>query len=108
MRPDLIIAFGAMTAVTYLTRSLFTVSVTRVRISLFWERTLLALPLAVLTALVTPPIFRPQGEVILLAFNPYLIAGLFTLLLSRLTRNILISALSGMALFMILLNFYPA
>jgi len=108
MRHDLAMAFAAMTAVTYLTRSLFTVSVTRVRISPFWERTLLALPLAVLTALVTPPIFRPQGELIPLAGNPYFIAGLFTLVLSRFTRNILISALSGMALFMLLLKFHPA
>ena len=108
MRPDIAFAFAAMTAVTYLTRALFTVTVTQVRVNLFWERTLLALPLAVLTALVTPPIFRPHSDVILLIDNPYLLAGIFTLFLSRITRNILVSALSGMALFMLLLNFFPA
>lgn len=105
MRTEIAVACIAMTAVTFLTRSLFTVSVTRIRIIPFWERTLLTLPMAVLTALVTPPIIRAQGEVIHLGSNPYLIAGIFTLFISRFTRNILASALSGMLLFMLLIKF---
>ncbi|GBE14954.1 MAG TPA: AzlD domain-containing protein [Proteobacteria bacterium] len=106
MRHELVIAFAGMTLATYLTRSLFTVLVAKVRISPFWERVLSHVPLAVLTAFVVPYLFASTGEGTS-ALSPYLLAGAATLFLSYRTRNILLSAASGIVLFMILVRLFP-
>jgi len=104
MRTDLVIAFAGMTIATYMTRALFTVFVSKVRISSFWERVLSHVPLAVLTAFVVPYLFASSGEGSAI-FTPYLLAGAATLFLSFRTRNILVSATSGIVLFMIISQF---
>ena len=106
MRTELVIAFAGMTIATYLTRAIFTVFVGKARISSFWERTLSHVPLAVLTAFVAPYLFASTGAGSTI-FNPYLVAGTATLFLSFRTRNILVSAASGIVLFMILGRFLP-
>ena len=73
MRAEIAIAFAAMTAVTYMTRSLFTVSVTRIRISPFWERTLLILPLAM------PVLILGANTVSLAAGNDVYTTGIWAL-----------------------------
>jgi len=102
MRGEIILACLAMTAVTYLCRAIFTVSVSRIRISQWWEHYLTFIPFAVLTALVAPYLFfpGPEGEFSLL--NPYILAGAGTFVLSYRTRNLILSVAAGMVLFWLL------
>jgi branched-subunit amino acid transport protein len=102
MRTEIILACLAMTAVTYLCRVLFTVSVSRIRITPWWENYLTFIPFAVLTALVAPYMFfpGPAGKFSLL--NPYILAGTGTFVLSYRTRNLILAAGGGMVLFLVL------
>jgi branched-subunit amino acid transport protein len=102
MRTDLILACLAMTAVTYLCRALFTVSVSRVQISPWWENYLTFIPFAVLTALITPYLLLPGPAMKLSLINPYILAGVATFIVSYRTRNLVISVMVGMALFLLL------
>lgn len=102
MNVDLILACLAMTAVTYLCRSLFTISVSSIRISAWWEHYLTFIPFAVLTALVTPYLLLPGPGVKLSLINPYSLAGTVTFLVSWRTRNLIISVAGGMVLFWVL------
>jgi branched-subunit amino acid transport protein len=106
MRVELMIAFAGMTLVTYLTRSLFTVFISGVRIVPFWSRTLEFVPLAVLTALVAPFLLVPDAPYVTI-LNPYPIAGIVTLLLAHRSRNLLVSAVTGTALFLVLIRIFP-
>ena len=102
MRVDLILACLAMTAVTYLCRALFTVSVSRVRISPWWEHYLTFIPFAVLTALVTPYLLLPGLAVKLSLINPYSLAGVATFIVSYRTRNLILSVGIGIGVFFLL------
>lgn len=107
MRAELLFACAGMTLATYLTRALFTVSVSRVKMTPFWARALSFVPLVVLTALVTPYLFLPEGSGGVSVFNPYMTAGIATLILSFRTRNLLLSAVMGTTLFLALIRFFP-
>ena len=102
MRTDLILACLAMTAVTYLCRSLFTVSVSRVRISAWWEHYLTFIPFAVLTAMVTPYLLLPRPAAGLSLINPYSLAGAVTFIISWRTRSLIISVGVGIGVFWVL------
>jgi len=102
MRVELILACLAMTAVTYLCRALFTTSVSRVRISPWWEHYLTFIPFAVLTALVTPYLLLPGSAVKLSFVNPYSLAGVVTFIISYRSKNLIVSVGIGMALFLVL------
>jgi branched-subunit amino acid transport protein len=105
MRSEIILACLAMTAVTYLCRALFTVSVSRIRISQWWEHYLTFIPFAVLTALVAPYLFFPGPAGKLSLLNPYILAGAGTFFLSYRTRNLILAAGGGMLLFLVLGGF---
>ena len=106
MRAELILTCLGMTAVTFLSRALLTVSVARIQISPFLERFLAVIPFAVLTALVTPYLLATGnsggggGNVQIM--NPYLLAGIPTLLISYRTRNLLLSVAMGMIIYLVL------
>ena len=102
MRVEIILACLAMTAVTYLCRALFTVSVARIRISPWLEHYLTFIPFAVLTALVTPYILMPGPENRFSLLNPWILAGAVTFFLSFRTRNLIVSVGGGIAVFWIL------
>ena len=102
MKVDLILACFAMTAVTYLCRALFTVSVSRVRISPWWEHYLTFIPFAVLTALVTPYLLLPGPAMKLSLINPYSLAGVATFIISYRTRNLILSVGGGIGIFFLL------
>ena len=102
MRAELILACLAMTAVTYLCRALFTVSVSRVRISPWWEHYLTFIPFAVLTALVTPYLLLPGSAAKLSLINPYSLAGVVTFVISYRTRNLILSVGGGIGVFFLL------
>ena len=99
---DFILACLAMAGVTYLCRALFTVSVSRVRISPWWEHYLTFIPFAVLTALVTPYLLLPGPAVKLSLINPYSLAGVATLIVSYRTRNLILSVGGGIGVFFLL------
>ena len=102
MGAELILACAAMTAVTYLCRSLLTVSLSRVTITPWMERFLAVIPFAALTALVTPYLLvAKDGSVVDLA-NPYLLAGIPTLLVSYRTKNLLLSVAVGIGVYVVL------
>jgi branched-subunit amino acid transport protein len=105
MRSEIILACIAMTSVTYLCRSLFTISVSRVRVSPWWEHYLTFIPFAVLTALVTPYLLFPGPEGKLSIMNPYILAGLVTFLASYRTKNLILSVAVGMGVFLVLGGF---
>ena len=91
MRFELVLACAAMTAVTFLCRSLLTVSLSKVTITPWIERFLAVIPFAALTALVAPYLLvAREGSVVDLS-NPYLLAGVPTLLVSYRTKNLLLS-----------------
>ena len=102
MRADIILACLAMTAVTYLCRVLFTVSVSRVRISPWWEHYLTFIPFAVLTALVTPYLLMPGPAVKLSLFSPWSLAGAVTFMVSCRTRSLIASVVVGIGVFWII------
>ena len=102
MRAELILACLAMTAVTYLCRAFFTVSVSRVSISRWWEHFLTFIPFAVLTALVTPYLLLPGPELTLSLINPYSLAGAVTFLISYRTRNLLLAVGGGILTYLLL------
>jgi branched-subunit amino acid transport protein len=57
-------------------------------------------PAAVLIAIISPAIFFPDGEQFDLAwYNPALLAGLVAALVSWKSKNLLLTILSGMAVF---------
>lgn len=102
MRAELAIACLAMAAVTYLCRSALTVSVSRVRLTRWWEHFMAFIPLAVLTALVTPYLFLTGPDTGFSILNPYSLAGAATFFLSWRTRNLIISVMGGMVMFRVL------
>jgi len=59
-------------------------------------------PVAVLTALCTPILFMPDDSWFLSLDNAYLIAGLVAVLISWLSKNLLLTIVLGMALFLVL------
>ncbi len=102
MRTELILACLGMTAVTYICRAFLTVSVAKVRISPFWERFLAVIPFAVLSALVAPYLLTQDSGGHVQFINPYLLAGIPTLLISYRTRNLILSVGVGMILYLVL------
>ena len=102
MRNELLVAFAAMTAATYFSRALFTVSVSRVRLSPFGERYLSFIPGAVLAAMVTPYLLLPGNGPSLSLVNPWTLAGGLTLVVSYRTRSLFLAVMCGVALFMVL------
>lgn len=102
MRIELILAFAAMTAATYFCRAFFTVSVSRVHISPFWERYLSFIPFAVLTAMVTPYLLLPENGPTVSLVNPWILAGGLTLFVSYRTRSLILSVGCGLIAFLVL------
>lgn len=102
MRTDIVLACIAMTVVTYMCRTLFTVTVSRIRLSPWWEHYLTFIPFAVLTALVTPYLLLPGDGMDLSLINPWSLAGTVAFFISWRTRNLIVSVGVGMVLFWIL------
>lgn len=106
MRAELVLAFAAMTAATFFSRAFFTLSVSRVRLSPFWERYLSFIPFAVLTAMVTPYLLLPGKGGSISLINPWVLAGGFTLFFSCRTRNLILSVGCGVGMFLVLGMFF--
>ena len=81
---------------TYLTRAPLLLFFHHLRLSPWVERLLQALPLAILTALVTPLLLLPGGAPARPG-SPEVWGGLVVALLVRLSRNLLLSVAGGVA-----------
>jgi len=59
-------------------------------------------PVAVLTAFVIPLIVAPEGGIVVNASNEYLVAGIASIIIAWFSRNLLLTIVVGMALFLLL------
>jgi len=66
------------------------------------ETALRYVPVAVLTALCTPILFKPEGSWLLSTDNAYLVAGCVAVLISWFSKNLLLTIVVGMTLFLLL------
>jgi len=59
-------------------------------------------PVAVLTALCTPILLKPEGVLFLSLDNSHLVAGIVAIVIAALSRHLLLTIVLGMALFLFL------
>jgi len=72
-----------------------------------WLRTALSyVPVAVLSALSAPILLMPEGQLDIAIDNEFLLAGLFSIAVAALSRNLLLTIASGMVLFLCLRFLY--
>lgn len=71
------------------------------------QRALRFVPIAVLSAIIAPSLFFPNGSLNLSLSNIRLIAGILAILVAWRTKNVLLTILSGMACLLILQVFMP-
>ena len=64
-------------------------------------RALRYVPVAVLTAIIVPAVLMPQGELDLRLENAYLIAALTAVVVSWRTKNLLLTIVIGMGVFLV-------
>lgn len=74
----------------------------RMRFSKRTEDALRFVPVAVLTALCTPILFKPEGSWLLSLDNSHLIAGVVAVAIAAISRHLLLTIILGMALFLTL------
>jgi branched-subunit amino acid transport protein len=73
----------------------------RLQLPPFVIRALRFVPVAVLTAIVMPVMMMPQGQLALTPDNAYLIAGIAAIVIAWRSKNLLLTIVLGMALFVI-------
>lgn len=64
-------------------------------------RALRYVPVAVLTAITVPAVLMPEGEIALTLSNAHLIGGVVAALIAWRTRNLLLTIVVGMAVFLL-------
>jgi len=104
MRTEVILTLIGMGIVTYFTRSFFIVFLNGEVLPPFVKRWLGFVPVAVLTAIIAPIIIAPGGKLHLTYDSPYLIAGVFTAVVAAVSKNLIITVISGIA-FIVLVKF---
>lgn len=93
---------GGMMLVTFLIRYSLLMLPGHIKFPDVLQRALGYVPPAVLTAIVVPAVLMPDGRQMHLSWhNPYLVGALLTVLLGRLSRNMLVTIVGGMAAFVI-------
>ena len=98
----MILSILAMTFVVFLSRYLFLEPKVPLKLNHHAQRLLSYSGPVVLTALWAPIVFVPDNALSVTLANPYLLAGLATALLIWKTRNVLLSILLSMGLFLLL------
>jgi len=74
----------------------------RIAMSKRVEQALRFVPVAVLTALCTPILFKPEGSWLVSMENSHLVAGAVAMMISALSRHLLLTIVLGMGLFLVL------
>jgi len=92
----------ALAAVVFLSRYLFLEPRLPVRLNHNSQRFLSYASPAVLTAILAPIVFMPNGEVLLSATSPYILASACCVLLAWWRKNVLLTTLVGMTFFLLL------
>ncbi len=75
----------------------FIVFLGKVQVSSIVQQALRFVPIAVLSALISPALFFPAGSLDLALSNARLIAGMLAILVAWRTKNVLLTIFSGMA-----------
>jgi branched-subunit amino acid transport protein len=93
---------AGMFLVTFSIRYLLLPLSDRIRPGSGIQRALRHVPPAVLTAIIVPAALIPDGHTLQLTpANPYLVGAIFTVLIGWLGKNLLITIVGGMAVFVI-------
>ena len=72
----------------------------RIQFSPGMQRALSYVPTAVLTAIIVPMAFMPDGQTLQVSMaNPYLAGTLFTALIGWFSKNLMVTIVGGMAVF---------
>ena len=85
----------------------FMVFMGKMRVSPMAQQALRFVPVAVLSALITPALFFPSGSLDVSLSNIRLIAGILAILVAWRTKNVLLTIFTGMACLLILQVFVP-
>ena len=101
MKGDELMMIAGMALVTFGIRYFLFVFADRIRMDGWLGRTLEYIPPAVLTALTLPALLLPEGEWFLSVENPYLLAGIAATALGILSKNLLVTIASGLAVFVV-------
>jgi len=59
-------------------------------------------PVAVLTAIVVPMVLLPQDEFAVTPTNPYLVAGIFSVAIAGIKKNLTLTIVSGLLVFFLM------
>ena len=94
-----------MAIVTYITRASFLVFFTNKKIPKLLQRFLKYMPVSILSALIFPSIFTPQGKLYLSIGNPYIGASFITIASILLTKKSPFSIVLGIISLIMLKNF---
>jgi branched-subunit amino acid transport protein len=82
--------------VVYLTRALFVVPGSRLRLPPLAERILRYAPAAALMAIIVPDLALAHGALVLSPDNPRLVGGVAAFVIAATTRNIMLTIVGGM------------
>lgn len=82
--------------VVYVTRALFVVPGSRLRLPPLAERILRYAPAAALMAIIVPDLALAHGALVLLPDNPRLVGGIAAFVIAAATRNIMLTIVGGM------------
>jgi len=97
-----ILLIAGMMAVTFGVRYSMLALSGRMQFSKRVEQALRFVPVAVLTALCVPILIKPEGSWFLSFDNSYLVAGVVSIVIAAISRNLLLTIILGMALFLVL------
>lgn len=93
---------GGMLVITFATRYSF-FAWPELRFPPLLRQSLNYVPIAMLTAIVVPGMFIPDGQTLNVSWrNAYLLAGLFTVAVAAITRHLLATVVCGLAAFFLL------
>jgi len=95
MRIEILLTIVGMGVVTYFTRVLFMLTIDEKKLPQFFSRWLKFVPVAVLTSIIAPIIAAPEKKLDLTFANPYFIAGIATVIVAGISRNLLLTVFSG-------------
>ncbi len=85
----------------------FMVFMGKMQVSHIAQRALRFVPIAVLSALIAPALFFPNGSLDVSLSNIRLMAGILAILVAWRTKNVLLTIFSGMVCLLILQVFVP-
>lgn len=105
MRTEVVITIAAMAAATFLTRFASPAMLGDSGISPRLKRFLKHVPTAILTALIAPTLFAPQGYIELSTGNSYLIAGAVAALLAYFRQPPIVTMGGGMVTMLAIRSF---